>query len=244
VSGDAETGVTLDVLLELQELDLGLDRLRHRRDTLPERDKLAAVASDLAQTERELAAVRPERDEAAREEKRLDDEATSLESKAAEVERKLYSGEISSPRELQAMQADVESLRRHRRNLEDRELEVMERREAFDATMTDLEARAGALRGEATALAAALADAEAVIDKELEAERSARETLATRFSSEILGEYERRRARNRGVGAARLVGTSCQGCHLSIPSVEAERIRRAAPGTLAFCDNCGCILIP
>lgn len=244
MSADAEARVTLDTLLELQDLDLGLDRLRHRRDTLPERDKLATVERDLTQAERELADVRPQRDEAAREEHRLDDEATSLESKAAEVERKLYSGEITSPRELQALQADVDSLRRHRGSLEDRELEIMERREAFDATVNGLETRAGELRGEASALATALTEAEAVIDKEIDAERAARESLATRFSTEILDEYERRRARNRGVGAARLVGTSCQGCHLSIPSVEAERIRKAPPGTLAFCDNCGCILIP
>ena len=40
----------------------------------------------------------------------------------------MYSGSVSSPRELQAMQADVEQLRRHQRNLENRELELMEAR--------------------------------------------------------------------------------------------------------------------
>ena len=57
--------------------------------------------------------------------------------------------------------------------------------------------------------------------------------------------YERcRRNAPGGVGAARLVGLTCQGCHLTIPSTEAERIRKSAEGTVAHCDNCGCILIP
>jgi predicted nucleic acid-binding Zn-ribbon protein len=37
---------------------------------------------------------------------------------------------------------------------------------------------------------------------------------------------------------------TCQACHLSIPSTEAERIRRAAGNEVAYCDNCGAILVP
>ena len=51
----------------------------------------------------------------AREEQKLDDEARSLGEKATAVETKMYSGEISSPTELQAMQADVDQLRKHQR---------------------------------------------------------------------------------------------------------------------------------
>ena len=50
--------------------------------------------------------------------------------------------------------------------------------------------------------------------------------------------------RAQGVGVARLVGGTCQGCHLSIPSTEVERIRKSPEGSVQFCDNCGCILVP
>jgi uncharacterized protein len=120
----------------------------------------------------------------------------------------------------------------------------MERREAFDKTLAGLRARIDELTAYAGSLGQTLAANEAAIDAELETELAARTDLASQFSPEIVAQYERRRAQAKGVGAARLVGTSCQGCHLAIPSVEAERIRKAPPGTLAFCDNCGCILIP
>ena len=41
-----------------------------------------------------------------------------------------------------------------------------------------------------------------------------------------------------------LVGNTCQGCHLSVPATEVERIRKGADGPISFCDNCGTILVP
>jgi uncharacterized protein len=156
----------------------------------------------------------------------------------------MYSGEVTSPRELQALQADVDQLRRHRRSLEDRELEVMERRESLDGEVDGLGGRVEGLESEAERLSAALSEVEAEIDGELSGERAARDEIAATVDAGLLEDYEGCRARARGMGAARLNGNTCQGCHLSIPSVEAERIRKSPPGTVAHCDNCGCILVP
>jgi uncharacterized protein len=240
----AEASVMLDTLLELQARDTAIDRLRHRWETIPERAALDAVRTDLTAVEKQLGDATERRDEVAGEERKFDDEAGSLETKAADVERTMYSGEVTSPRELQMLQADVDQLRRHRRSLEDRELEVMERREALDSEVRDLETRARELQAEAARLESVLSAVEAEIDEELAGERSARDELAASVDAALLDDYERRRERARGVGVARLNGTTCQGCHLSIPSVEAERIRKSPSGTVAHCDNCGCILVP
>ena len=234
----------LDTLLELQTRDTATDRLRHRRDTLPERAALESVRGELGTVDQQLADATTRHEEVAREEQRFDDEARSLEDKAAEVERRMYSGEVTSPRELQALQADVDQLRRHRGGLEDRELEVMERRESLDAEVAELGRRAGELQAEAGRLAGALGEVEGEIDGELAVERSARDELAATLDAGLVADYELCRQRARGTGAARLNGNTCQGCHLSIPSVEAERIRKSPPGTVAHCDNCGCILVP
>jgi predicted nucleic acid-binding Zn-ribbon protein len=240
----AEASVMLDTLLELQARDTAIDRLRHRRDTIPERAALDSVRTDLAAHEKQLADATERRDEVVGEERKFDDEAGSLETKATEVERTMYSGEVTSPRELQMLQADVDQLRRHRRSLEDRELDVMERHEALDAEVRELETHVRELQAEAARLESVLSAAEAEIDEELAGERAARDQLAATVDAALLDDYERCRESARGVGAARLNGTTCQGCHLSIPSVEAERIRTSPPGTVAHCDNCGCILVP
>jgi uncharacterized protein len=234
----------LDALLELQERDLALDRLQHRLDTLPERDLVASHEARAADLFARDTRVRAERDELARRETRFDDEARGLEAKAKEVESKMYSGEITSPRELQAMQADVEQLRRHQRDVENRELEVMEQREPLDGELAQLDTDRGSLAGELAAARDALAVAVGAIDTEMASERAARAEIAGGLDANLVADYERRRAKAQGIGAARLVGSTCQGCHLSIPSTEVERIRHAAEGSVAYCDNCGCILVP
>jgi len=238
------TPTGLDPLLVLQEHDSALDRLRHRRETLAEREALAAAEWNAAAVAGRRAAARARRDELLREEQRLDDEAQALQAKASDVERKMYSGEISSPRELQAMQADVEQLRRLQRGLENRELELMEEREPLDVTVAELDGESAALADDLDRLRRALVAAEAEIDADEARERAARAETAALIAPALVAEYDRCRTQARGVGVARLIGSTCQGCHLSIPSTEVERIRKAPEGTIAHCDNCGCILVP
>jgi predicted nucleic acid-binding Zn-ribbon protein len=234
----------LERLLVVQERDRALDRLRHRRDTLPERRQLETTRNSLAAIAAELAELEVRRDTVRAEERRLDDEAEALGARATEVDQRLYSGTVTSPRELQAMQADVDMLKRHRRELEDRELEVMEERESLDEQITAREGVRKQHQDEEQQLTAAIAAAEAEIDSESAVEQSARDENAAGISEALLRDYEKRRARNRGAGAARLVGATCQACHLTIPSTEAEHIRRSAGEEIAYCDNCGAILVP
>jgi uncharacterized protein len=237
--------VSLELLLELQEHDTAIDRLRHRLQTIPAREAVASAQAASNQIQSQLADVTKNRDDALREERKFDDEAGGLEARAVEAERKLYSGEIASPRELQALQSDIEQLRRHRRSLEDRELEVMERRESLDRDVAALEQQLAGATAEFDRAGAELADAEGEIGAELATETGIREQIAGKVDDDLVALYERcRRNAPGGIGAARLVGLTCQGCHLTIPSTEAERVRKSAEGTVAHCDNCGCILIP
>jgi len=232
-----------EALFSLQEHDAAVDRLRHQHDTLPERAAVADTETTLSTTEAALALVRADRDAVDRREKALDDEASSLKAKADEVERKMYSGEISSPKELQAMQAEVEQLRSHQSELETTELELMEQREPLDAKFAALTAAVAAHRTQLESARGQLTAAEDAVKAEARVELAARQELATRIDAALLAEYERCRTLTHGTGVARLVGTACGACHLSIPSTEAERIRHAPAGTIEHCDNCGAILV-
>jgi uncharacterized protein len=238
------TAEELETLLLVQEHDTARDRLRHRRASLPERAELEASTTRLHGLRGEISAVRARRDAVLADERRFDDEARTVGVHADEADARLYSGAIGSPRELQALQADVEMLRKQRSEIEDRELEAMEAREALDAQLETLEVDAERVGTEIDYLNGVIGAAEAEIDAELAQEDAAWSAQAARVSDALLADYQRRRAQNRGAGAARLVGTTCGACHLSIPSTEAERIRRAAGADVAYCDNCGAILVP
>jgi len=234
----------LDVLLTLQERDSTLEHLLHRHQTLPERAALHDAEATAGALDARIASTRAERDKVAREEQQLDDEATSLAAKAKEVDQRMYSGEVSSPKELQAMQADIDQLRRHQRSVENRELELMEIREPLDAAVAELEQQRATVGADVDRFAAALGAAEAEVIAEMQTERAARDEIAAGIDPDLVREYERCRAAAKGAGVARLVGTTCQGCHLSIPAIEAEQIKRSGGQPIAHCDNCGAILVP
>jgi uncharacterized protein len=234
----------LEALLLVQERDITLDQLRHRRDAMPERAELTARAAELGRTVAERDALSERHRVVHAEERRIDDEAQVVGERAEEANKRLYSGSISSPRELQAMQADIDMLLRRRSDLEDEELEVMEKREALDGELATLDAAIAALQETVARLRATIAETEKELDDEIARESEARAGLAKPIAESLLREYERRRAQNRGAGAARLVGTTCQACHLTIPSTEAEQIRRAAGSVVSYCDNCAAILVP
>jgi predicted nucleic acid-binding Zn-ribbon protein len=208
-----------------------------------ERAELENRRAAHTELERQRVEVTNLRDAELREEKRLDDEVRSLEAKAKAEDTRMYSGTISSPRELQAMQADIDQLRRQAAEREDEELEVMVRREALDAQVAEVEAAQAALLAEVAALSADLQTQEQEIDAELAVEEAARAALAPNIPESTRRLYEQIRAKNRGVGAARLVGMNCQACHLGLPATEVDRIRHLPEDELAQCEHCGAILV-
>ena len=80
----------------------------------------------------------------------------------------------------------------------------MEQREALDAEHRGVRRRdRRARRRQSTGCAATIAAAEAEIDAEIADEEAARAELAQRSAESLLADYERRRAQNKGAGAAR-----------------------------------------
>ena len=233
----------LERLLVLQAHDIAIAQLEFRRAHLParaEREAAIAEAKRLLPVQRDLTAKRTAIEAA---EGRIDDEVALQRDKAAEVDTKLYSGTVVSPRELQALQAELESMRAHIAKLEDDELEQMTLRESVEEALAPVEQRLAALQQEVQRCDAAIADGEREVDGLLAAEHGARDALAGSLDSALVADYDARRAHNDGKGAARLVGDTCQACRLSIPAVEADRMRHDTSGASWYCDNCGAILV-
>jgi predicted nucleic acid-binding Zn-ribbon protein len=230
-------------LLSVQEHDSAVDRLRHRRTTMPERAELAKLEDDLATLEGQLVEVTGRRDEVSRRQKRFEDELALVEGKIAEISARLYSGAITIPRELQAMQGEVESLRKRAGSLEDEVLEAMSDREPLDEEIARLEGERARRDAEGGRLRAAIAELEASIDAELVSEQAAREEAAATLPADLSALYERLRTQLGGIGAARLVNGRCAGCHLTLPATELDRIRKEPPDAVIRCDQCGRLLV-
>src|SRR6266508_4472179 len=128
-------------LLQMQAHDSAIDRLVHRRGSLPEDARLAELGQALAavdqlaaEREGSLATVR-------REQARFEDEIEMVTRKARSEDARAVSGKVTSPKELTAIQEEVAALKRRQDVLEDQLLERMELRESLEAELTDLAGR-------------------------------------------------------------------------------------------------------
>jgi len=234
---------TLETLMKVQERDTTIDRLRHRRAALPERSALSVLEQRVADLEARITEITARSEAVGARQSQLESEVGALEARIKEIERRLYSGTVSASRELQAMSAEVASLKRRRSSVEDEVLVAMEEGEPLSRQLETLDAERDQLDAESEGLRAVLVEAEVTIDAEITTESTARAAAADAVPPELILTYEGLRARLDGVGAARLVGSSCSGCHLVLPSAEVARVKKEPPDTLVFCDQCGRILV-
>ncbi len=233
----------LEALLALQDLDTHLDQERHKRDHLPERAELADLDRQRGQRQAARAEAAVLLDEVASRQEAAERELRATEDRVVQVNARLYGGTVSASRELQALAADVDGLKKRASELEDRVLSLMEQREPFDAAVAAVDAQLGELEVRRLQLVESLASSEAETDADLARLSAQRPSLVDAVPKQLLDVYDRLRARLEGVAVARLTGGRCDGCHLSLPAVELDRIRHEAAGTLEYCEQCGRILV-
>jgi len=231
-------------LLIVQENDTAADQLRHRRAALPARAEAAELEKAIAAFDAQVVEIDTRLGELDRSQKRLEDEVSLVEEKIAHENKALYSGSVTAPRELQALQDEIEALTRRQRSLEDDELDIMEAREPVDAMKVEQLERRDVAAARLAEVSEVLAAAEAEVDAELAAVLAARDAAAATIHDEaLLREYERSRAQLGGVAIARLVGATCGGCHLMLSAVELDTIRKLPADARVTCEECGRLLV-
>ena len=233
----------LERLLELQANDTAADQLRHRRANLPERAEISRLESVIAQRRESLTEPTSQRAALGREQKRLEDEIATIATKITSVDSQLYGSSMTSPKEAQALQADLESLKRRQSTLEDEALEIMEQLEPLDAQLEAEQEGVAQIEAEIERVRATLVEHEIEVDAEAVEVAAARGALAEGVPADLLTEYERLRPLHGGVAVARLSGPTCLGCHISLAAAEVDQLRRQPADAVVHCPDCGCLLV-
>jgi predicted nucleic acid-binding Zn-ribbon protein len=228
-------------LLDLQALDLTIDRLGVRRRALEAGDEVAAARAAADETERVLGELGLSIDELDRDATKLEHEVDSLTRKAAAERARMSDGSVANARELEAIGREIANLDQRRSEREDELLVIMERRETVERDAAVARTRTEELRAAAAEAAGAAGAELTAVVAELETRATERASLAAGIDPELLELYEDLRGSKRGVGAAALVDGVCQGCHETLSSVELDRIKRA--DGIRRCEHCRRILV-
>ncbi|WP_427383181.1 zinc ribbon domain-containing protein [Janibacter sp. G56] len=229
-------------LLDLQAIDTRLDQIRHAATRLPEiarlselEDRTVAVRADLVRAETALADIQSEV-------ARAESDVQLVRERMARDQQRLDSGSGSS-KDLQALQHEVASLTRRQGELEDVEIEVMERAETAEADVARLRAERDELAGSEGELVAARDAALAELDKERDELTVPRETLVFQVGKDLLALYEKVRAHSGGLAASALRARRCGGCQLELNPMELKRLAAAPADEVLRCEECDRILV-
>lgn len=230
-------------LLDLQRLDSAVDRLAHKRKTLPEIAEIDRLDGLLSSLRNEIVMADVIVQDLQREMDKGEADIEQVRVRKARDEERLSSGAITVPKQLEELQHEISTLVRRQGELEDAELEVMERMEEAAAALTALTTERDDLtssRGEAVANR----DTEwAAIDEQSAGLATERTALAAELPADLIGLYEKIRAAEGGVGAGAVERGRCGACHLDLMSNEKAELRAAATDDVVRHDECRRILI-
>jgi predicted nucleic acid-binding Zn-ribbon protein len=224
-------------LLDLQAIDTRLDQLAHARTHLPQHAQLAELQRRAEALDSDLVRARTALGDIQREVAKAEADVQLVRDRAARDQARLDSG-VGSAKDLQAIQHELTSLARRQSELEDVEIEIMERAETVETEAGRLEAEVATLAAEIAAVTAARDEALASLDAEAAGVAGPRADTVAGVGEDLVALYEKIRAHSGGVGAAALRQRRCGGCQLELTNVDLSRIKAAPDDEVLRCEEC------
>jgi predicted nucleic acid-binding Zn-ribbon protein len=231
---DAARGVTR--LLELQGVDLAIDRHQSRLAALETGEEVRALRTEAQAAEGLVGELKLALDAVTREQRRLEGDVDSMEQKIEAERKRMFDGSVVNPKELQSIAAEVESLQHRKSRTEDAILEQMEQREQLEGRLGPMESGVEEARRRLEEVEETSGRELVEIEADLKARMEEREALARGIDEELLELYEDLRRSKKGVGVALLIDGVCQGCHQQLSAVYLDRLKRAEG--IRRCEYC------
>jgi len=228
---------TLNALIELQEIDLKLDRLNDERGDLPDivnnlKTKIANEEDLLNNQENTLKELKVE-------EKKIELELETTRTQLKKYEEQLY--QVKTNKEYDAIANETESTKNIIDTNENRILEIAESVEQLESSIAELKKNKQAMQKE---LNESNEDLQAKINESSEEENilvQERNITQKSLTKQQLNTYNRIRGAKNGVAVAHCNGGICSGCFSFIPPQKVVEIKNMK--NIFTCESCGRILV-
>lgn len=166
-----------------------------------------------------------------------------LEQSRARYQRdydRLYSGAITNPREIQALQHELESLEKHVQELEPRIAQLTEERDAMAVQAEEVETLIQRLLRKASKLRKEAEEERSRLEETFNALAHKRKAMAAALPGALRDPYEVAHRKTKAGGLALITpDRKCEGCGTAVPEKSIERTRE---GALTSCENCSRLL--
>ncbi|HVB74806.1 MAG TPA: C4-type zinc ribbon domain-containing protein [Ktedonobacteraceae bacterium] len=224
-------------LYQLQQLDLELERLTAEQQALAQSLQGSAT---LTKARKENHIAQQQLQAGLQAQKEAEWALEELDHRLKLLEQRLYSGSITNPKELYAVQQESQHLRAQQSRQEEMTLEVMDATETLQALAqqkSDALRRAEESWTEYNAVSVLRGGQLESKLKELQARR---DQFAATIDADLLKRYETLKRSKQGRAVSNVEQNSCQWCRVILTPSEIQRARNSSE--LQTCGNCGRIL--
>lgn len=222
-------------MYELQKVDLTWTKVRRRlveiQKQLGESEELMQAREQAENTEAELHSWQTKQQDAELESK-------SLGGRIQTAEDQLMSGSIHIPKELEALQASADALRRQRAQVEDTAVAAMMTGDDLKAQLEEQRGTVKRLEGEWSRGQESLRAGEAKMKQNYVLLKRRRDSLAESMGAALLSQYEQMRNRRGGVAVAPVQNEECGVCHVRLPTGIISALQGNREG-MVICTSCG-----
>lgn len=226
-------------LLDVADLDARLRQAEDARRNPPQAQRVQELLSQRQVHAQELAVRAGARDDLRAEMRRIESDVAVVDARRERDLERL--NVVSNPKEAAGLEHELASLHKRKSDLEDAELEVMEKLELAEAAVAEYESVIAAINDEGARLSAEAK--QAVSEAEVIASQLTRDREAVRASvpADLLAQFDR--LATRSAGAALLRARTCTGCHMLLSGTDLHEIAAKPADQVVTCPECGCILV-
>lgn len=236
-----ERTAELEALLRLQHVETDIRRLERRLAELPEQAQLDAVLEGSNQMKARADAARVDLDLLDSDIRKAEGEIDLLTQRRDAEQARMYGGDIKSPKELQAIRAEIDGVEGRIGDIESVALDKMEQRDGIAELISGLASRREELAGEIERLTGLRDQAAKEILAELAELNVVRDREREIVPPDVLDRYEQSKQRHGGIGVGALDSGVCTACNLELTPLERNDARDEGP--LANCPQCQRLLV-
>lgn len=226
-------------LLEVADLDTRIRHADAARRNPPQAARVQALLARRQELAHELTTRLGTRDDLRADLARIESDVAVVDARRTRDAERL--AHTSNVKEAQGLESELVSLARRKSDLEDAELEIMERLEQAEALVAEQEALIAETNSEGAALSAEAKRVVAEATATFESATRDRAAVAGSIAPDLLAYYDRVAARSSG--AALLRRGTCEGCRMVLAGTDLQTVRLAAEDAVLTCPECGCILV-
>ena len=228
------------LLLQVQGIDTEIGRQRHGAAGRELERSMKELTDQMADLRRRLVAAETEASDLQREIARSEEDVRRVRARL-ERDRDLADQGMSAKVQRE-LQHELASLQRRLTDLEDAELELMQRQEDLGRLVEELRASEPALAEQLAAVTSQQAAAADESKQRVAELQSQRQSLVGGIEPRALSQYEALRG-DLPVAVALLTGTQCGGCRLQLPPADLAELTSADADDMVACPECGCLLV-